>query len=136
MDNASGSKVRFRKCFFANKKFILFPEGLIMLVLFYPINLIVVYSLNENKPQFLASFKSVAKQLLIFFGLFLNPSPWKFSSLKKHVISVNCDPAILEYFWKNATHPPVNYYPIIYLYKLYISDGNMIKTKAEGRPNF
>ena len=102
-----------------------------MLVLFYPINLIVVYSLNENNPQLLAYFKSVAKQLLIFFGLFLSPSPWQFSSLKKHVISLNYDPPILEYFWKNATHPPVNYYPMVYLYKLYISEGNMIKTKAK-----
>ena len=103
-----------------------------MLVLFYAINLIVVYSLNENKPQLLASFESVAKQLLIPFGRFLSPSPWQFSSLKKkHVISPNYDLPILEYFWKNATHPPVNYYPMVYLYKLYISEGNMIKTKAK-----
>ena len=114
----------------------MFPEGLIMLVLFYPINLIVAYSPNENNPQLLASFKSVAKQLLIFFALFLSSSPWQFSSLKKHVISLNYDPPILEYIWKNATHPPVNYYPMIYLYKLSKSDGNMIKTKAKGRPNF
>ena len=83
----------------------MFPEGLIMLVLFYAINLIVVYSLNENKPQLLASFESVAKQLLIPFGRFLSPIPWQFSSLKKHVISLNYDLPILEYFWKNATHP-------------------------------
>ena len=77
-----------------------------MLVLFYAINLIVVYSLNENKPQLLASFESVAKQLLNIFGRFLSLSPWQFSSLlKKHVISLNYDPPILEYFWKNATHP-------------------------------
>ena len=38
-------------------------------------------------------------------SLFLSPSPWQFSSLKKHVISLNYDPPILEYFWKNATHP-------------------------------
>ena len=108
-----------------------------MLVLFYPINLIVVYSLNENNPQLLAYFKSVAKQLLIFFCLFLSPSPWQFSSLKKHVISLNYDPPILEYFWKNATHPPVNYYPmVLHLYKLYISEGNIIKAKAKERPNF
>ena len=44
----------------------MFPEGLIILVPFYPINLIVVYSLNENKPELLASIESVAKQLLIF----------------------------------------------------------------------
>ena len=107
-----------------------------MLVLFYAINLIVVYSLNENKPQLLASFESVAKQLLIPFGRFLSPNPWQFSSLKKHVISLNYDLPILEYFWKNATHLPVNYYPMVYLYKLYISEANMIKTKAKGRPNF
>ena len=100
-----------------------------MLVLFYPINLIVV--INENKPQLLASFESVVKHLLISFGRFLNPSPWQFGSLKKHVISLNYDPPVLEYFWKNATHPPVNYYPMVYLYKLYISEGNMIKTKAK-----
>ena len=61
--------------------------------------------MNENKPQLLASFESVVKHLLISFGRFLNPSPWQFSSLKKHVISLNYDPPILEYFWKNATHP-------------------------------
>ena len=92
----------------------------------------VFYSLNENKSQLLASFESVAKQLLNIFGRFLSLSPWQFSSLlKKHVISLNYDPPILEYFWKNATHPPVNYYPMVYLYKLYISEGNMIKTKAK-----
>ena len=77
-----------------------------MLVLFYAINLIVVYSRNENKPQLLASFESVAKQLLIPFGRFLSPSLWQFSSLKKkHVISLNYDLLILQYIWKNATHP-------------------------------
>ena len=122
--------------FCKKKVYTVFPEDLIVLVLFYPINLIVVYSLNENNPQLLAYFKSVAKQLLIFFGLFLSLSTWQFSSLKKHLISLNYDPPILEYFWKNATHPPVNYYPLIYLYKLCKSNGNMIKTKAKGRPNF
>ena len=84
-----------------------------MLVLFYPINLIVVYPLNENKPQLLASFESVAKQLAIFFGRFWSLSPLQFSSLKN-----------------------MYYHPMVYLYKLYISEGNMIKTKAKGRPNF
>ena len=32
-------------------------EGRILLGLFYPINLIIVYLLDENKPQFLATFE-------------------------------------------------------------------------------
>ena len=43
-------------------------------VLFYPINLIVTYSLNENKAQLLADFENwgweVAKQLLNVLAVF------------------------------------------------------------------
>ena len=131
-DNVIDSKVKFCICFFA-------AEGWILLVLFYPINLMVFYPLNENKSQLLASFESVAKQLLNIFGRFLSLSPWQFSSLlKKHVISLNYDPPILEYFWKNSTQPS----PLlitthtVYLYKLCMSEVKMIKTKTEGRPNF
>ena len=41
---------------------------------------------------------------------------------------INYDPANLEYFWKNP--PPVNY-PPVYLYKLYISEWEIIKTKLK-----
>ena len=121
------------------KVYTVFPEGLILLVFFYPINLIVFYSINENKPQLLASFESIVKQLLNFFDRFLSLSPWQFrSSSKKYVISLNYDPPILEYFWKNSTQPS----PLlitthtVYLYKLCMSEVKMIKTKTEGRPNF
>ena len=107
------------------KVYTVFPEGLILLVFFYPINLIVFYSINENKPQLLASFESVVKQFLNFFDRFLSLSPWQFRSLsKKYVISLNYDPPILEYFWKNSFLSPVNHYPHgihILLHILYVS---------------
>ena len=104
MDSATDSKVRFWICFFANTKFILcFLKISFCHCFFYPANLKVVSSLNENKPQLVASFQSVVKSLLNFFGGFLSVSPWQFSSIQKgHVISLNYDPPILEYFWKNA----------------------------------
>ena len=46
-DNAIDSKMKFWIYFFANKKFIVFLEGLFLLVLFYAIYLIVSYLLNE-----------------------------------------------------------------------------------------
>ena len=56
--------------FFKIKVFIVVLQGHILLVLFYPINLIVHCPLNENKPQLLATFKNwdweIAKQLLNF----------------------------------------------------------------------
>ena len=117
----------------------MFPEGQTMLVHFYPINLIVVYPLNENKPQLLASFESVAKQLAIFFGRFWSLSPLQFSSLKNMYYHLIMTHPFYIFGKMQPTHfspsLPVNYYPMVYLYKLYISEGNMIKTTAKGRPN-
>ena len=47
-------------------------------MLFYPINLIVAYPLNESKPQLQATFKNwgweASKQLLNFLAVF-EPEP-------------------------------------------------------------
>ena len=58
-NNTGNIEVKFCICFFANRKFLLFLVGHILLVLFYLINLIVAYTLNENKPQLLlATFEN------------------------------------------------------------------------------
>ena len=47
----------------------LFCKEELILLLIHPINLVVTYPLNENKPQLLATFKNsdweVTKQLLV-----------------------------------------------------------------------
>ena len=65
-------------------------EGRILLGLFYPINLIIVYLLDENKPQFLATFEywgwEVADQVLIFLTVF-EPEPFATCCLLKEIVS-------------------------------------------------
>ena len=72
-NNIIDSKVKFR-IYFLQIKFLLSLEGHILLVLFCPINLVVAFSLNENKPQLLATFENWvwedAKQLLNFLAAF------------------------------------------------------------------
>ena len=50
MDSTIDSKVRFHICYFTNKK-VFSIRTHSACTLFYPINSIVAYPLNENKPQ-------------------------------------------------------------------------------------
>ena len=60
------SEIRFGKCFSANKTFSLwFLKDKFCLCFFYPINLVIAYYLNENKPQLLATFKTETGKLPI-----------------------------------------------------------------------
>ena len=49
-----------------------FLEGHILLVLFYPVMLIVAYTLNDNKPQLLATFEIVYNDVFVLRSSFLN----------------------------------------------------------------
>ena len=122
--------------FCKRKVYTVFSEGLILLVLFYPINLIVFTPWMKTSFSCL-HLSNQLRSSCLFFWLFLSLSPWQFSSLlKKYVILLNYDPPILDNFWKNSTLPMLIITPTIYLYKLCISEVKMIKTKTEGRPNF
>ena len=48
---------------FRSQNFV-FLEGHVLLILFYPINLIVAYPLNKKKPELLAILKIEAQKLL------------------------------------------------------------------------
>ena len=49
---------------------------------------------------------------------------------RHYVISLNNDPPILKYFWKNSTPSLLGLLPSsIYIYQLNISDGKITKTK-------
>ena len=44
------------------------------------------------------------------------------------LMSLNHNPQYLRIFWENM-NPHVNYHPLLYLSKLYMSEGKIMKTK-------
>ena len=82
MDNTIDSKVRFCLCFLQIERFYCVSWRTHSATAFFI--LLIAYSLNKNKPQFLATFENrgceVAKQLINFLAV-LGPDPFKKSVL-------------------------------------------------------
>ena len=95
--------------FFCKKKvFIVFLEGHILLLIFYPINLIVAYPLNENKPQLLTTIKNGGwkfdKQSLNFLAISKPESLATQLLIKKLICNLAFRPLCVIYKTKIILH--------------------------------